>query len=454
MQNVQAALKWLIILALLLLFMLVALWGVSRMMYPTKAQRQAIEVLRAWPEFEGENAYALLWTLERDVPDGDMQAVLDEDVRNFDLEPYAPPSIEGGVPERSSSAANAYPDLGVSDEDRQLFCKGLEPGCLQRVMADPDRYNALVERYAPLLDRVERLQHYGHVRSAFPYTIHSPWPNSNSAGYLRTRHAVQFANGAHQQALSSICRDITTWRRLGVQSDSLITLMIGIAYSSRENGRLFAEMLAELPADESLPSACDEALAPPTSSELSLCNAMRGEFAFVDNQYLHDLVEQEESTLDRMLTKLTLDPEASLGLRAEGFVPACRGEGASGDERSTFVTHPQRQATLWRFECISNLAGCVLDQIALPAYGDYDLRVQDHGARLRALGTLAWLRQNAGQGRSAQSLLEDRPAELVDPGDDLAIGPDGETLQLTLRWTGRGEHWMIPLPASLHAQAP
>ncbi len=63
-------------------------------------------------------------------------------------------------------------------------------------------------------------------------------------------------------------------------SDNLAITMIGAAML-RGNAQLFADMLAELPAQQSLPAHCAAAFAPATTQEISLCQALHGESRMV-----------------------------------------------------------------------------------------------------------------------------------------------------------------------------
>lgn len=450
--------KWLLIVLLVLLLVASALWTLSRALHPTEAQRQAMVVMERWPDFEGENAFALLWTLNRAVPDDQLEAVMAEDVRAQATQPWKPPEENAGyelpTSEDVASAAAAYRNLKPSDEDRARFCPSREGGCLQRVRDDPEGYAALMERHAALLERLEQVQAYGYVRSPFPLGIYSPRPSYANVTLLRTRHAVQFVNGEPWEAVAAACRELLAWRRLAPRADTLIVRMLGDALSSRELGWLLADMLAELPVDAPLPGPCAAALAPPTAVDLSLCNAMRGEYAVNADLVRNTYRASEASALVRLPGRAIFDPDSSLGLRAEGFLTFCDAVNDEESVRARREALQQERYNLWRFECFANQMGCTLEALSLLPYGDYEERVHDHGARLRALGTLAWMRAQAGQGLSPEALLAARPAELNDATDAMAYGPDGTTLRIALRSVRRGEtHWSIPLPRALHAGA-
>lgn len=458
MRVLKNAVKRLLQLALVLLVVFAVLWGVSRTLHPTAEQRTAITQMERWQEYPGENAFALLWTLGRAVPDPQLASVMAADVERFGSPDWRQIGAGAGsyvvMPgaEDPPSAANEYADLTPGEADRNHFCRELEADCLNRVRDDLDDTTRLVERNAQLIERIGQLQEFGYIRSEFPQGI-VPLPHYNLAYLAQTRHAVDFAHGRTREAVAAACRDLTTWRRLGAQSDSLVSRMFGIAIAGRDGGRLLASMIAELPVGQELPLSCREALTPPADFELSMCNAMRGEFevnaALIRAQ---ELVLSDAGFVDRWAGRLFMDTDAALGMKAEDFLTLCETPNSDEAFAEGLDTLRQRHESVWRFECFGMAMNCVVDALSFPAYSDYLLRIIDHGAQLRALATLAWMRGQAGQGSDPSRLLDERPAALKVPADGLAFGPDGRTLQIKMRWDGRGETWSIPLPPALYAK--
>lgn len=461
MSKLRKILKWGFV-SLLSVFAVVAIaWAISRAMYPTAEQREAIETMESRPGYEGENAFALLWSLDRDVPASELEQVLAEDVRRFSETPLWPDRgeqeqdsdrVEDDYPRFDSVRAD-YPDLSPSSEDRRMFCGERDEDCLEKVRQDPSAYNALIERNRALLDRVARLHDYEFIRSPFPPRMAAPMPRYQSASFLRTRHAVEFANGAERQAVAAVCRDIRSWRRLSASSDSLIDRLYGAENATDHNGALLANMLAEWPVDEPLPQPCDSALAPPGLADVSLCNAMRGEFARVAFS-VRSLGDYHEGTLDRLMVPLLIDTKATVGLSAEHYEGYCnesRSQRLLADRQPALASQP----SILRFDCVGNFYGCFLSAIAEPGYTRYEDRTLDHGARLHVLGTLAWMRQQAGGSRSPMALLRARPDDLKSPEREIGFGPEGRTLQVPLYQAESGPrsepgHWSIPLPPALH----
>jgi hypothetical protein len=313
----------------------------------------------------------------------------------------------------------------------------------------------MIERNRAMLDRVERIQEYDYIRSAFQPRQTAPFPSYQNVGYLRTRYAVEFASGNEREAIASVCRQIQTWRQLSARADILIDRSIGMAYSAEHNGRLLAQMLTEWPVDEPLPAPCGSALSPPELADVSICNAMRGEFqrmAFF-NRNLH---EHNEGVVGDLLLTFLIDAEASIGRHAQALGQSCD---ASTNER-LLADRPAPEAeppSVMRFACLGNLSGCISSALSAPALTAYEDATLDHGARLRVLATLARMRERAGDERSPEQLLEARPEAMKSPEREITFGPEGQTLQVGLYRTAYRDgspvdHWSIPLPPALYRE--
>lgn len=446
-------LKWSFIATMILLAVFIVAWMISRAMYPTDAQRDAMAEMEQPADADGRNAYALLWTLDRDVPEPQLDAVMSEDVRRYSERPPLRESKEGEI-RTIESAAEGYPDLGPSPADQAMFCASRNEDCLARVREDLDAYVALIQRNRKLLDRVERLNEYDHVRTLLPFRMDTPLPSHQAAAYLRTRHAVRFAQGQTQEALADTCRRIATWRRLGANADTLITRLVGAAFATRLYGETLANMLSELPIDEPLPNACSAALAPPTVEDVSICTAVRGEYSMMASAVREFPPSGEHGGfMDRLAWSLMFDEDTTLAMSAEGLRSLC-GEAEQERLRDDRGELPDLQyESMWRFECLGNFIGCTMNAMGWPGYDDYRLRLQDYGMQLRALGTLAWMRRNHDEAQSPRQLLTARPDDLKSPERDLSFGPEGGTLRVPLYDTTRGDYWSIPLPPALHAPA-
>jgi len=456
MHQLKPFLKWGTLSLCVLLVLLSVAWVVARTMYPTEAQREAIAELESLPEHEGENAFPLLWSLGHAVPDSELEEVMNEDVRRFSETPVWPEPDEGAVHPNFESARADYPDLSPSAEDRRMFCGEQDENCLEKVRRDLDAYNALMDRNRALLDRTARLHDYEYVRSPFPPRQTAPFPSYQNVTYLRTRHAVAFASGSEREAIAAVCREIQTWRRLSANADVLIDRLFGLENASKRNGTMLANMLAQWPVDEPLPAPCASALSPPELADVSICHALHGEFARVAF-FGRNLEQYDDGSLESLMLPVLFDAEATLGRDAENYWRFCEesaGAKLLADRRPIETSRP----SIMQFDCVGNYYGCAWSANSNTGYADYQDRALDHGARLRVLGTLAWMRRHGDDGRSPKALLEARPDALKSPERDIVFGPEGQTLRVPLYQPEYGSqsklnHWSIPLPPPLFRTA-
>src|SRR3546814_10424283 len=117
-------------------------------------------------------------------------------------------------------------------------------------------------------------------------------------------------------------------------------------------------MLAELPAGQPRPVACEAALASVSVDLLSICETMRGEYSSSAAEI--DAIDDPKlvGTMQAALNRLVYDPEKTRALIAGNFAPACisaKRAMLAADERPGW---PQEPRPRLRMECIANIAGC------------------------------------------------------------------------------------------------
>lgn len=428
---------------LVVVLVLAALWTWSRLRGPTPEQRAALAVLEAPNTFEGRNAFDSIWVLPYDVPDSEIGSVADADMEALTAATRAPRTAFSFV-----SAAARYPDLQPGSSE-VVPCSFGGVDCLAKVSAAFDDYAELVQANARLIERVEALSAYDHHANRQPGDFRAPMPRFTLLAWPVTAHAVQFTSGEQVAAVEATCRDLAAWRRMGTQSDTLIFRMVSASLVTDGYGGLLAGMLAEMPRDTPLPSACEAALVPPAAEEASVCPAVRGEFAW--SMRVSETLPQMQAS--NAWSWLVLDQNGFRALMAEQMVPPCLKQEAAlaADQRLTVkaVTAPA-----WhRFECIANISGCILGDIAGPAYARNAWRAQDQIARLQLLSTLAWLRDQPDDDTLAERLAR-RPADLRSPARDITVTADGRSIEIAQYDTSRGATWSLPLPAYLVESTP
>jgi hypothetical protein len=421
------------------------LWTVSRLRGPSAEQTEALELMRQQSSLPpGGNAFPALWLLAYDVPESRLQAVAVADLAR--LAETRTSRMEGHTePVKSGSTKDEYAVQMPSTDDAGQFCKIRQENCLDKVRSDPAAYEALIERNRALLDRVAGLSRYSHYRSTAENPLDTIMPPFQLAAYGVTQVAWQFARGDIDGALAGACDGVQTWRRLGANADSLMARMVGIAYATDGYARLLADMLAELPASHELPASCSAAFSPPVVADLSICEAMRGEFALADRTTWSDLRNQQASLswIKRTSNSLAFDIDQSAAMMASVYAGNC-----TDDANTLLLDQPMvrpESPNLWRLECVANVAGCVLSEIARPAYADYQWRAQDYGARLELMAALLWLREHADPDEPLQAQLT-RRWEATRRGDrEIRFVEDGAAVELQEFFKRNDGAWQVPL---------
>jgi hypothetical protein len=430
----------------------VATWVTSRLLGPTDAQEAALATMRGLPPLEGDNAFGALWLMPYELSESERARVLAEDLRRL----AATPSSRGGkidpATTYTSSAEGHFPKQSPSMEDMALFCGGGRD-CLPVVEADPERYAALVERHAAIIERAEALSDYAmihHPRSeGLSDTVIPPYQNGKLPA---TRYAVDFVEGRRYEAFDGTCRGIDTWRRLGANSDTLITRLIGTAYSTDIYGRLFVEMLVRTPRDFELPRSCAKAFLSPSVHELSMCRAMQGELFFLASatRQLESGESEDMSALERALMPVLFSAEMTEAERAEHLVFYCGKEAERAMATDRRIVRAEAEPDLFRFECVGNPVGCVLSGIANSGFDNYNGRIQDANARLRLIAVLIRLRADTRDQGRFDVRLRSASAEIGAPEREVGMSLDRRTLRIRNYDTARGQYWEIPLPAYFH----
>lgn len=84
----------------------------------------------------------------------------------------------------------------------------------------------------------------------------------------------------------------------------------------------------------------------------------------------------------------------------------------------------------------------------MPAYTDYQQRKLDFLARVEALGTLLWLRQEHSFEPVSDRLLAQRPEALQQTGYAIGVAEGGEALQVEQRSPRDESPFAVPLSTS------
>ena len=322
--------------------------------------------------------------------------------------------------------------------------------------AAPQAYAGLLERDAALLDRAAALAEWDHFRSPFPARFDTPLPAYQPLTRLVTRDAWHFVSGDLEAALAGSCAGVLQGRRLIQSGDSLIGSMIGAALVNG-NATLLADMLAELPGDQRLPVQCGAAFASPLPAAEGVCQAMLAEGRYSTGAMRSQVgaavaADAAGRKLPQWGARLLFDPERTAARMAPRFAWYCGEQARELIAQDRPLRDPTPPPSPWSLACASNPVGCILADIAAPAYVDYALRLQDADARLRTLAALLWLRERGGA--IDATALAQVPAWMQSPSRPLLLDVDAGTLG-TAVFEARRQHangpdgtWSVPLPGS------
>lgn len=446
-------LKWAAAAASGLLLLVLAVYLSAHAMGPTAAERKALAVVDAAPVHEGLDGFAELYSVAHDVPEKERARVLAQDVSRVAALP--PPSLQGAGEPAWHSALDDWPRLDASRPGDPAWCSLREPGCLERVRAVHQAYAGMLERTATQLDRAASLARWDYFANPFPPRLDMPIPAYQPLIRLPTRNAWRFAIGETDAALAGACTGVAQGRTLIATGDSLIGSMIGAALV-QGNAALLADMLAELPRDRVLPAQCDSVFALPLPGGTGICRTMLSEGRYVVGGLRSQVTAEIAGSLadqrvPAWVSRLFFDPERTVARMAPKFAWYCSQQARALLAQDQPLLDPSPPPTSVSLQCASNPVGCVLADIAQPAYSDYGLRLQDADARLRLMAAMLWLR--AQQGPIDKAAVARLPTFLRSqarpPSLDTKAGTFGTAVyDRTGKGNTRDGMWWVPLPSS------
>ncbi|WP_448141270.1 hypothetical protein [Stenotrophomonas sepilia] len=413
-----------------LLVLAIVVWCASRMWPVPESRLQAQQRLQARLPADGRNGFALLWTLAFDDLDpGQRDQALARDVQRWEADPRG----KGARPQLAEDHVELQSRPSAS-------CGPTASDCLAQVRADPQRFVDAHAGHQQLHARLDQLADADHFVSPFRPKgegILVPMPTYGLVIDATSARALAYLQGDIDGALRGSCRGLQLGRRLVTGGSYLVESIIG-ASLVQANAQLLADMLVELPADQPLPAECEQAMKPMRAAEQSLCRAMQGEYAMSRAAI--------ETSAQEFGGVLVLDRRSTLARVAGNLGWACGAAAMTALEadRPLPVPAPPQHD----FGCLSNIMGCVLADIAGPAYPAYSSRPQDAAAMVRLIGAQRWLRQQAEDPVDALKRL---PAQFRSQVRAPQLSADGRRLQVPRRSaprsTGESPWLSVPLVA-------
>jgi hypothetical protein len=428
---------------LFLFIILTAIFSFYRLRGPIAEERAALVLIRKsyYPLMHGINAFPLLFYMRYDVPDNQLDAQMAIDIQKVrkriaeatvnvsdDLNKtntkFITRMING---HRRVFMLNIGVNLGgshlpmLSEEEQDVLCSIDGKGCLAKVSANPGAVSAALAAHPVMNARAQALEHTDFYWNEFPADFRSP---KNYAGIepllWLSAFALRYAQGDHVGALAATCRNIAAWRRMMHGSNSLS----GVASIHMDEAiRLYADMLAALPADQPVPEDCALALQPVVAADMDRCAELARRYAMFESlSLLDDAKNLKANWIVRLYGSLVLDLRKTLAWTAQILAASC---GEDANARLLADEYPRRQPVrsflgfpfTKGLACIANLNGCLIVASETPLFNNFDADRLDHAAHLRLAATLLWLRDHPGGG-SIEERFERRPAELRSPHHD------------------------------------
>lgn len=401
-------------------------WG--RLRPADAAQAQALALLtQDQRPAQGRNAWAVYWLLDYGVPDDQIDAVYARERRHLFDWATTVPAEASTLPAYAPLVAQSHPKLpGMIEEERTRLCRSVDADCLAKVREHAPSLRALLARHAARLARLQRIAPGDVLWDDTPVTPYTPLPSFGATQDLQlTAAALDFVEGRQMQALTAVCRNVQVTRQLHARTNSLIGAMVTVSWTDAAE-HLFAAMLAELPAEQPVPAACEAAFAPVTAADVDLCAPMQREFQGLLAGVASIDPERHTRLRDAWLRPL-VDMRGLQRLLAARYAWACQADiraAMLADRELSAARQPAVRPDL--FDYLSNVIGSHLSQIPPPDYAQYLNRNTDHAAALRVTRLLLQARQ-AGLAPSAlrQRLEQQLPTLSPDGTRSFRLDPDG-----------------------------
>jgi hypothetical protein len=271
-------------------------------------------------------------------------------------------------------------------------------GCLGRYRAKTGEIEKQVREYKVLLERYRALYGYPHFHETIKPRIYAPlfYDPVSVSGLVRAQHALLALRGDHQQALRQLRDDTLFWRRILIDSRSLVGKMIAVAAIQR-NAQLTSEIVARYPTNQNSLALAAQAMQPLTAQERDLTKAYRNEFALHMHFFTTLPAEQREPctavsftdcAIDRLTTTFLFKPNATINRSFMNYRETAARSKLPAPEflKQTNETQASDQydwdwLTSWHFAY--NPIGKILNAIAVPTYDSYTARVHNLDGFLR-----------------------------------------------------------------------
>jgi hypothetical protein len=271
-------------------------------------------------------------------------------------------------------------------------------GCLDRFRDKTGDIEEQVRENKLLLERYRALYRYPHFHETIKPRYYAPlfYDPASVSGLVRAQLALHALRGDHQQALRQLRDDTLFWRRILIDSRSLVGKMIAVAAIQR-NAQLTSEIIARYPTNKDTLALATQAMQPLTAQEHDLTKAYRNEFALNMHFFTTLPAEQRElcttlsfaaCAIDRLTTTFLFKPNATINRSFMNFRETAARSKLTALEflKQTKESQASDQydwdwLSSWHFAY--NPIGKILNTIAMPTYDSYTARVHNLDGFLR-----------------------------------------------------------------------
>lgn len=451
-------LRTLLACACIVLVLVVAAFAWGRLRGPNAAQAAALDLLHQnlRPD-TGQNAWPTLWLAGYDVPADKVAATYAKDVQRLKqlaASHHSQTAADKALISFTSSAEGVFPKLAPLDAaSRNLLCSGDNPSCLAHVRQHAATIPAVLATRQARLNRFRSLRHASMAWDTTPPTLFTPIPPiAHPQSLWLTAAALKFVNGQHAQAVASVCDNARMVRRLHAHTNNLVASMLTIRWMESSE-RLLAQMLSQLPADTRLPASCQQAFAPVTRADVTLCPSMQRAF-----NGLHWLSKKLAADNKSWWLWLTLDRDkGTSAMIAPSYAWACTPAVQKRMLTDLKLDPAKVPATDYDlFNTVSNYMGTIWARVARPDFTKYMARNEDYAGGLRLM---AWLLHQRGKLQTTeqwqQALAKALPQLRQSGARSIRLDTDKQQLHMSFYESHGGTDTLVlPLPATAVAETP
>lgn len=402
--------------------------------------REMLALARVGPApTEGRSGFAALALSGREIPADQINAEMAAEVKDYtawlagqgeatlDATRLASEGKDAGrLGTWTPRAAGRFPARPTINFDSPLCGLGAAD-CLARVRADTGAMREFMAGESARLALVDQALSADHLHSPYPPSHQTPFLPVATLRLSVTQAAIDAVDGRVPQALSRTCRTLAAARRFTPAARDLFSMAVfaGLAEGS---AALMLDIRREHPA-EPLPDDCRDALRPVLADDYLLCEAMRGEFRMgAALSASQDAALAGRWAPTHLFSRFVLmDGGLHDAWMAHTFATPCTDDYRREVAAGRVPPPPPRAVSRGDIHCYAAAINCLLVEIALPAYSDYQGRLLDQAAKLRVL-----LAAQAAVGNHATAASIEAAA--ASPGYEVSVDPAARTLAVQQRF--------------------